>query len=218
MKINKKYLPRRGLVALLGFAAMAFGVAFSIKSSLGTSPISSLPYVTGEISGLTVGTTTIIMHCFFVLLQILLLKREYQIFQLSQLLVAVIFGTLTDLAVGCIGALNPGSYPEQWLFCLIGIVLVGLGVSLEVAAQLVMVAGEGLVLAICSRFHLKFGNTKVGFDVTLVVLSVVLSLLFLGKVAGVREGTLAAALLVGQVAKLAARAYGPLNRWMGKTE
>lgn len=48
-------------IALLrfGLMVMAFGVAFSIKGALGTSPISSVPYVTAKISGLSVGTTTI---------------------------------------------------------------------------------------------------------------------------------------------------------------
>lgn len=56
---------------------MAFGVVFSIKAALGTSPISSVPYVTSTISGLSVGTTTIIMNFMFVLIQIAILRKKY---------------------------------------------------------------------------------------------------------------------------------------------
>ena len=42
---------------------------------------------------------------------------------------------------------------------------------------------------------------KVGFDVTLVLIACILSILFIGHLQGVREGTLAAALLVGLIAK-----------------
>lgn len=75
--------PARRLAFLCaGLVIMAFGVAFSIKAALGTSPISSVPYVTARISGLSVGTTTIIMNFLFVLIQIAILRRQYEWFQL----------------------------------------------------------------------------------------------------------------------------------------
>jgi uncharacterized membrane protein YczE len=161
--MNKKVILKKTLVSLIGFATMAFGIAFSIKGALGTSPISSIPYVAGQISGLSVGTTTIILHCCFILLQIL---------------------------------------------------LVGIGVSLEVEANFVMVAGEGLVVAICKTFHTKFGTTKVAFDVTLVAFAILLSFLFLGELQGIREGTIAAALFVGQVSRFCIRHYDKLKQWI----
>ena len=78
------HLVKRLIFLCLGLSIMAFGVAFSIKAALGTSPISSVPYVTSEISGLTVGQTTIIMNFIFVLIQIAILRRQYDWFQLLQ--------------------------------------------------------------------------------------------------------------------------------------
>lgn len=130
------YVLRRYLLLCAGLAIMAFGVAFSIKASLGTSPISSVPYVVSLFAPLTVGTATIVMHCVFILLQILILRRQYHPIQLMQLPVAVFFGYM-----------------------------------------------------------------KVGFDVTLVVTACILSLVFTGHLQGVREGTVAAALMVGLIAK-----------------
>ena len=130
------YVLRRYLLLCAGLAIMAFGVAFSIKASLGTSPISSVPYVVSLFAPLTVGTATIVMHCVFILLQILILRRQYHPIQLMQLPVAVFFGYM-----------------------------------------------------------------KVGFDVTLVVTACILSLVFTGRLQGVREGTVAAALMVGLIAK-----------------
>lgn len=75
------------------------------------------------------------------------------------------------------------------------------GVSLEVKAGGVVLAGEGVVLAICKVLPAKFGYMKVVFDVTLVVTACILSLVFTGRLQGVREGTVAAALMVGLIAK-----------------
>lgn len=185
---------------------MALGVGFSIKADLGTSPISSLPYTVSLVApAVSVGTATIIMHCVFIFIQLLLLRKDFGISQLLQLPVALIFGWMTDLAV-LLGGVSGGSYIGQWLLCLIGVVLVALGVSAEVLAGVVTLAGEGLVLALCKVLPVKFGGMKVGFDLTLVISSIVLGLLAKGKVLGVREGTVAAALLVGLLSRQICRA------------
>lgn len=199
---------KRYLLLCVGLAIMAFGVAFSIKGGLGTSPISSLPYVISRITPLTVGTATIAMHVTLILLQILLLRRRYQLIQLLQLPVALLFGMLTDAAVSALRSIVPGSYPAQWGLCLVGIALVGVGVSMEVTANVVVLAGEGMVLAVCQVFPVKFAAGKVGFDVTLVLLATALSFLFLGHLEGVREGTVVAAICVGMVVKLVNKPMG----------
>ena len=196
------YILKRYLLLLIGLSIMAFGVAFSIKASLGTSPISSVPYVVSLFTPLTVGTATITMHCVFILLQILILRKNYHPIQLMQLPVAFFFGYLTDFGVWAVQGITCNTYWQQWIVCLIGVLLVAVGVSFEVKAGVVVLAGEGVVLAICKVLpKVKFGYMKVGFDVTLVVIACVLSIVFTGRLQGVREGTVAAALLVGLIAK-----------------
>lgn len=143
--------------------------------------ISSLPYVTAVISGLSVGTTTIIVNSLFVLIQIVLLRRNYEWFQLLQIGIAVVFGMMIDLFGLMLEPVAAGNYAVQWLLCAGGIVFVALGISIEVAANLVPTAGEGLVLAVCQVTPFKFGNMKVALDVTLVVLSVAAGFIFLGR-------------------------------------
>lgn len=210
MQTKQQYLLRRYLLLVVGLVIMAFGVAFSIKAGLGTSPISSLPYVLSLLTPLTVGTATIAMHVTLILLQILLLRRNYDPIQLIQLPVALVFGTLTDVAVWAIQSISVQGYAARWVLCAIGILLVGVGVSFEVTAGVVTLAGEGMVLAVCQAFGTPFPKTKIGFDVTLVIIASVLSLLFLHQLEGVREGTIAAALLVGMVAKQVNR---PMQRF-----
>ena len=196
------YILKRYLLLLIGLAIMAFGVAFSIKASLGTSPISSVPYVVSLFTPLTVGTATITMHCVFILLQILILRKDYHLIQLMQLPVAFFFGYLTDFGVWAVQGITCNTYWQQWIVCIIGILLVAVGVSFEVKAGVVVLAGEGVVLAICRVLpKVKFGYMKVGFDVTLVVIACILSIVFTGRLQGVREGTVAEALLVGLIAK-----------------
>ena len=196
-----KHIPARWLCLIAGLSIMAFGVAFSIKAALGTSPISSLPYVTSRISGLSTGTTTILVNLIFVLLQILILRKQFEWFQLLQIPAVIVFGMMIDAGSFVIQGISYGTYLQQWLLCIIGILLVSLGVSSEVMAKLVTTRGEGLVLSVCKVLPVKFANMKVALDVTLVCLSILTSLLFLGHLEGVREGTLAAAVWVGLFTK-----------------
>lgn len=199
--MERKNIAKRCLLLVIGLWIMAYGVAISIQAGLGTSPISSLPYTLSQLTTMTVGTATIAMHCTLILLQILLLRRNYQLLQLMQLPIALLFGYLTDFTLMTIENLTPNTYLEQWIFCLFGILLVGIGVSCEVNSQLVPLAGEGFILAVCKAFSLPFPTIKICFDCTLVVISCILGLVFQGKLLGVREGTIAAALLVGLVSK-----------------
>ena len=204
---------RRYAVLGVGLTIMAFGVACSIRGALGTSPISSLPYAVSCFTTLTVGNATIAMHVAFIFLQILILRRQYDPVQLIQLPVALLFGTLTDLALWVVGGISCTAYWQQWLVCLLGIFLVAVGVSCEVVADVVVLAGEGLVLALCKVLPVPFPTMKVAFDVTLVALACALSLAFVGEISGVREGTLAAALLVGSLTRYIRRPMSRVEGW-----
>ena len=105
------------------------------------------------------------------------------------------------------------AYWQQWLVCLIGILLVSVGVSCEVIADVAVLAGEGVILAICKVAPIRFPTMKVCFDVTLVLTACALSLLFTGQVAGVREGTVAAALLVGTFTRKIRKPLSRVEGW-----
>lgn len=209
MSRKKKQSMPAGIYSLKGWIllvvslfVMSIGVALSIKANLGTSPISSLPYVLSLITPLTVGNATILMHCVLIALQILILRKNYQLFQLLQLPVALLFGYLTDFSIALIDSITCTSYLQQVFVCLMGILFVGIGVWMEVRSQVITLAGEGLILAVCQVGSIQFGTMKVIFDVSLVVISCILGLVFLGGIYGVREGTVAAAICVGLITKL----------------
>ncbi len=210
-----RYLKKLAVLAV-GLFIMAFGVAFSINATLGTSPVSSIPYVTSIISGLSVGVMTMIVNTVIVLLQIPVLRKKFNPVRLLQIPVSIVFGLLIDLASLCIKNVVPVNYLIQWLLCIAGIILVAIGVSFEMAANVLTLPGEGFVSAVCTVAPIKFGYMKVIMDVSLVVIAVAFSFGFTGKLQGVREGTLAASVFVGLIAKLLAKAVNPLvNRLTG---
>ncbi|MCZ0863365.1 MAG: DUF6198 family protein [Methanocorpusculum sp.] len=187
---------------MFGLFIMATGIALSIRADMGITPISSLPYVVSLGVPLTVGMLTILLHAGFLVIEFLLMPREFEAIQLLQLGAAVVFGVFIDLVLAGLVWLVPGSYPEQVLLVVASCVLLGIGICFEVAPNVLMMASEGMLTAAVRRFHVEFGTVKVLLDVGLVVLSVVLSLVMFSTVYGVREGTVIAAVLVGICVKL----------------
>jgi len=199
--MKKDKLLKRCIALVIGLFIMAIGVALSIKANLGTSPVSCVPYVYSLGFPMTVGLLSIIVNVLMILLQIILLRKEYQLMQLIQLPVALIFGFFIDFAMFLLSDLQTSNYIYQWVLCLLSCVIIAFGVFLEVKANVTYLAGEGLSIAISKAFHTEFGKAKVGVDASLVIIGVVSSFILLHKLEGIREGTIAAALLVGTIAR-----------------
>lgn len=196
--MKKENLPVRTLILIAGVFIMAFGVSLSIRSGLGTTPISSVPYVYNIVfPRLTVGTLTILLNVFFVFLQMLILKKEYKMVQLLQIPVVMVFGWFVDVHLAWNASWIPTSYLQQWIFCLVSCLFIALGIFLQLKAHVSILPGEGLIMAIAKTLKQDFGKMKILFDSLLVVVALISIAIFIGRLEGVREGTVASALLVG---------------------
>lgn len=201
---------KRYAVFLIGLFINSLGVSLITKASLGTSPISSIPYVLSLHLPFTLGQFTIFFSLLLIVLQLLILRRNFKAEHLLQIPISVLFGYFIDLTMALLRSLAPGSYGVSLLFLLLGCAVLGFGVYTEVLANVAMLPGESFVRAVSSTWKTEFGTTKVVFDVSMTVLAVFLSLLFSHRLAGVREGTILAALLVGFLARLFGRLLNPL--------
>lgn len=193
---------KRYFLFMIGLFINALGVSLVTKASLGTSPISSIPYVLSLNFNLTLGNFTIIFSIFLILLQIIILRRNFKIENILQIPVSILFGYFIDLTMYLFVWLAPQNYLISIITLLIGCFVLGFGVYLEVLADVVMLPGESFVRAIVQTWKTNFGTTKIIFDTSMSLIAAVLSFGFFGKLNGVREGTIVAALLVGFVARV----------------
>ena len=195
----------RCICFMLGILINSFGIAFITKAALGTSPISSLPYVLSKKFPLTLGQFTFVMNMIFILMQIFLLKKDFQKRQILQIGVNVIFSGFIDISMNMLDAFAPSGASAQILSLLAGCVILAMGISIEVAPNVLLVPGEGVVKAISAVSRKRFGTVKVVFDTTLITLSFILSLLFFHRLYGLGIGTVISALAVGKIVNLCNR-------------
>ena len=193
---------KRYLIFLVGLFVNSLGVSLITKANLGTSPISSIPYVLSLNFPFTLGNFTIFFSIFLIVLQLIILRKNFKLEHILQIPVSIIFGYFIDLTMILFSWVNPEAYIMKIVYLLMGCLILGVGVYMEVLADVVMLPGESFVRAIVLTWKTNFGTTKICFDVSMSVIAAVLSFIFAGSLAGVREGTVIAALLVGFIARL----------------
>lgn len=202
---HKRRLALRYLFFVIGVAINSFGIAVITKAALGTSPISSVAYVLDLAFAPTLGEFTFAINLLFIVLQIVLLRRDFQPIQFLQLVVNVVFSALIDVSMMLLGGLAPTGLVSQIVLLLVGCTVLAFGIAIEVAPNVIVVPGEGAVRAIAAVSGKPFGTCKVAFDVTLVALALVLSLVFFHGIQGLGLGTIISALLVGRIVNLVNR-------------
>lgn len=188
-------------IFLIGLTFMSLGIVLIIKSVLGTSLISSVPYVLSLALPFTVGQFNFVFSSLMFILQPIILRNKFEWVQILQVPMTFIFCAFIDLFMYIFAWLHPQAYYQHIFVLLIGCICMGIGVTCQLLGRVVMLPGEGLVNAIATRWKLDFGKIKVIFDWSLVAMAAVISLYYFGTIEGIREGTLVSAFATGMLVK-----------------
>ena len=199
----------RCIIYFFGLLIMTLGVAVSVKSDLGVSPVSSIPYTMTCVWGIEMGKATIVFHAALVLVQVILLRRKFHLKNLLQIPVGVLFGYMTTFSNHLMTFLpDPGNIYIRLGMVVISAVLAAIGLFFYVPADIIPLAGEGVMLAISKVADKAFSTVKIAFDVTMVVISLITCLILIHSLGSVGIGTVIAAVMVGMVLKLITKLFG----------
>lgn len=209
---DKTELIKRYIFLLVGLFVNGLGVSFITKAGLGTSPITSIPYTLSLGFTPTVGMFTLVFNIFLVILQVILLRRNFQLQNLLQLPIIALFSFFIDLTMSLLGFMQPETYAMKIVSLIVGCLILGFGVFMEMVANVAMLPGEATVRAVSDVFSTDFGKTKIAFDSSMTVIAAILSFIMFRHLDGVREGTIVAAILVGFIARLFKKYIGGIEK------
>lgn len=205
----KNNIVARWFVATLGLILVAFGVALSLKSNLGTAPVSCPPAVLNlKWTAISVGTFTWMMHLVFIAAQMIMRRKVLDSHYLLQLLAAFVFGYLCDAGIWLLRNVTVETYAMKMVFCLLTVLVTAIGIRLEVIGNAWMLAGEKVVVVFSEVTGIKFSNAKVAIDIFLVLISALFAWFVFktpwgdGNHVVIREGTLILAVFTGLCMKL----------------
>jgi len=207
---------KRYIIFFIGLLLNSFGVAFVTKSTLGTSPIAAIPYsLSLIIPRLSLGNWIIIFNLLLIIIQTVLLRRDAkQIELILQVGISFVFGYFIDFSIMCLQRFQPEMYGFKILFLLTGCVILAFGAYLEVIADVVMLPRDAFVRTIAKLLHKEYGGVRIVSDVSMTVIAGALCLIFLHKLSGVREGTIIAALITGNIVKIFVKSLNSLTRYL----
>ena len=209
---DKTELIKRYIFLLAGLFVNGLGVSFITKAGLGTSPITSIPYTLSLGFTPTVGIFTLVFNIFLIILQVILLRRNFQLQNLLQLPIIALFSFFIDLTMSLLGFMQPETYAMKVVSLIVGCLILGFGVFMEMVANVAMLPGEATVRAVSDVFSTDFGKTKIAFDSSMTVIAAILSFIMFRHLDGVREGTIVAAILVGFIARLFKKYIGGIEK------
>ncbi len=182
----------------VGLFIMTVGIALSVKSNLGVSPVSSIPYTMTCVWGIEMGKATIIFHAALVLIQILILRKRFRPINLLQVVVGIVFGYFTTFCNYLATYLpSTDNMVMRIVLMLVSTVFIAVGIFFYLPADLIPLAGEGVMQAVSDVTKIEFSKVKIGFDCSMVVISVITCLICIHSLGSVGVGTVIAAFLVG---------------------
>lgn len=184
---------------LFFLSVIIIGAAITLitNAGMGATAITSLPFVISEIWGISFGFMTALFNLLWVLLQIMIQRKNFPKIQLLQFIVSFLLGLSVDVSNLILGGINPQTYINQIIILVIGCLTMAFGIFLQLKANVVYNPAEGIVTVIAEHTRYQFSTIKTIFDSTLVILSILLGLFVTGKVTGIREGTIISALIIG---------------------
>lgn len=189
---------------VVGLFIMNIGIAFSIKSNLGSTPVVSVPYAISLITGIDIGICNTLFQCFLVLIEFMLLRSAFHPKHFLQVFVGILFGAFTSISMIILSIIPQASVLwVQILFLILGILFLAFGLFLYVPTNVVPVAVDGLTQAVSITTNQSFTKIKVIMDISWIVLSWILAFVFLGHFDGSAGiGTIIAAMSIGTTVKL----------------
>jgi uncharacterized membrane protein YczE len=208
-EILNKLSIRRIVIYCLGFFLIAVGISISAKSSLGVSPVNSVPYTISLLTGIEQGLCTTAFFLVLILVQFLISPKDFSPFSFLQIICSFVFGWFVTLANICTALIpTPESYIIKMIYIIISLFFVAVGVFLYVNSDFLPLPSEGVMLTFSRRTKVPFHICKIGFDCSVVIIAALVSLIAKGKLLGVREGTIIAAIFVGMIIKPIAKRFG----------
>lgn len=209
---------KKAIFYVIGFFFIAVGIIISKKSGTGISPVSCVPYALELIWGIELGAGSRLIYAICIVLQFIIL-RKFKISIILQFVATFILGYFVTFCNLFVKLPDPANYGIQLVYLVISFFVIAIGVALYVMPGFPPNPPEGLATAISqvSNGKLTFGNAKIIVDTTMVIISAALSLIFLGGLKSVREGTILAAIIIGKIVGVIMKKYrAKAVAWMNK--
>ena len=198
---------KRLFLYIAGIIIMSLGLSLNVKSYLGMAPVLTMPGVISDIFHLSFSNTLFAFYGLFILLQYLLDKGHFRMYDLIQLPVGFLITRMVALFTSIIPSSSESPIVVKGVILILAIIVTGIGVAVSVDMRIVPNPADGLATALGERTGKGLGTGKNIVDLTSVIIALIISLCHNHNIGPVGIGTVAAGLFVGRVIALFNKKY-----------
>jgi uncharacterized membrane protein YczE len=210
--MSTKELVKRTVFMLSGICVTSFGLEVAVKADLGLSPLTTLAYAMHNVfPGISLGVFTFLQQCCFVLLTFLLLRQEFKLYLLLMLPCSFLYGYAIDLSAILLKSIPVPDYLIRMVLLLASCVIIAFGFSMILNSGVCLDANTTFVNALSKKTSFSYSKLKVLTDVIIVALATFVALAALHSIAGIREGTVISAVIIGPI-------VGFFSKYLSKME
>lgn len=228
------FLLRRCVTFVLSLFIISFGTSLTLRASLGSSPISVIPYIWSMASGVeahlfgisftvpkgSVGMYTFYMNIFLLLLQVALLRKDFKAKLLLQLIAGTLFGGFIDASMWLTSLFQWGDAPLDYIIrfiqVLVGVAILAYGIMCEVKSDILVLPAEGFTIALAKVTKTDFAKAKILTDTSFVVIGIIFCFIFFGAWQWNLVGlaTIIAMIFAGVMVRVYSARSAKLERWL----
>ncbi len=194
---NEEFTFKRIGAYILGIFLVSLGIVLCKKCGMGISPISSIPFVLVYITPLTFGNLTTLFHFTNTIIQMILTKKILNPKLWLQVPLAFVFGWIIDLLNSCI-KFDEHNIVFQILSLIFSVLFTALGMVFMLNANLIQNPPDGTVKQVSTMLKKELGVVKMSYDIFCVVISILISAVFLHRIEGFGIATIVSAIFVGR--------------------
>lgn len=195
----------------------SFSAVIATRANLGVSPITSIPYVSSIVIPTDFGAAVFTFNLVFFLLGIIIMRRDYKPLYALCIVFALVFSTMCDVYDSFLPYIDGSDYLMGWVFEIISAVTLAFGIALSALSSLTMLPADFFTRFVSTLYGFNFGYTKLVLDGIFVVITLIIGLVFLGRIEGIREGTLFLIIAVGPLLNVCMRLLtkAKFDAWVG---
>ena len=189
----------RGEIALIVIILInSLGVVLMLYSGSGISAISSVPYAFSLVfPKISLGTWTYIFQGLLVL-SLMIMRKKFVAPYLFSFLVGFAFSEMLDIHEMWINAL-PTALEYRVVYFVISYFLISFGIALSNRCGLPIIPTDLFPRELADITKIKYSRIKIGFDVTCLAITALMTCIILGHLDGLGIGTILAAFTMGKV-------------------
>ncbi len=188
---------KRYFVFIFGIISISLGISLTIKAAIGVGAWGAISQSTSLLTNIKVGTVTFILSSTCVLLQLIILHKNFNYSRFLQILVSISFGIFTNFFYyELLGKILLNSYWMQVLVFVIGVTIIALAIAIVMIINIVTIPLEALVMVISQKIRWDFSKLRQVVDILFIIYSLIITFVF-NQPLIIREGTIISMLIFG---------------------